>query len=225
MIKPTAEFFSTLGQYVYKYVDEKDYILYIGKGNGDRCLSHLKSKKYKLENCYIVARNLEQFEDKKDWQSFLLESYLITTLTPEHNSVSGHYKECFVMASLSSLFSDYESSQYDNFETLPQWYVENYDIFRNRIREIKINSTTTFLMSNARNAIYMMWYWSPNEEQVKVTFEINQDRERMLATQKKLISLLEDKGYKTFPDGKEAKVAINVENIHTVIELFADFWK
>jgi len=225
MSKPSAEFFATLGQYVYKYVDDQDNLLYVGKGNGDRCLSHLKSKKYKLENCYIVARNLEHFEDKKDWQSFLLESYLIATLSPEHFSVSGHYKDCFDMASLSSLFSDYESGQYDNFETLPQWYIENYDIFRNRIREIKINSTTTFLMSNARNAIYMMWYWSPNEEQVKVTFEINQDRERMLATQQKLISLLESKGYTTFPDGKESKVAINVKNVHEVIELFADFWK
>jgi hypothetical protein len=80
-------------------------------------------------------------------------------------------------------------------------------------------------MSNARNAIYMMWYSSPNEEQVKVTFEINQDKERMQVTQKKLVGLLEEKGYETFPDGKESKVAINVENIHDVIELFADFWK
>lgn len=129
------------------------------------------------------------------------------------------------MASLSSLFSDFESEQYDNFEVLPQWYIENYDTFKNRIREIKINSTTTYFLSNARNAIYMMWYWSPNEEQVKVTFEINQDKERMIETKRKLIGLLEKKGYETFSDGKEAKVAINVDSIHTVIELFADFWK
>jgi hypothetical protein len=225
MEKPSGEFFETLGQYVYKYVDEEGDVLYIGKGNGDRCLSHLKSKKYKIENCSIVARNLERFENKKDWQSFLLESFLIATESPEHNSVSGHYKECFVMASLSSLFSDFESEQYDNFEVLPQWYIENYDTFKNRIREIKINSTTTYFLSNARNAIYMMWYWSPNEEQVKVTFEINQDKERMIETKRKLIGLLEKKGYETFSDGKEAKVAINVDSIHTVIELFADFWK
>jgi hypothetical protein len=47
----------------------------------------------------------------------------------------------------------------------------------------------------------------------------------MLTTQQKLISLLESKKYTTFPDGKESKVAINVKNIHEVIELFADFWK
>jgi hypothetical protein len=47
----------------------------------------------------------------------------------------------------------------------------------------------------------------------------------MQVTQKKLVGLLEEKGYETFPDGKESKVAINVETIHDVIELFADFWK
>jgi hypothetical protein len=47
----------------------------------------------------------------------------------------------------------------------------------------------------------------------------------MLVTQEKLVGLLESKGYQTFPDGKESKVAINVQNIHDVIELFADFWK
>ena len=100
MEKPTLEFFATLGQYVYQYKDEQG-VYYTGKGNGDRCYAHVAEKGFDPEQCYIVARNLERFEDKKDWQSFLLESYLIATLNPDGNSVSGHYKECFVMANLS----------------------------------------------------------------------------------------------------------------------------
>ena len=58
MEKPSGEFFATLGQYVYKYVDQDGAILYVGKGNGDRCLSHLKSNKYKMENINPLVEKL-----------------------------------------------------------------------------------------------------------------------------------------------------------------------
>ena len=110
MKKPSGEFFAELGQYVYAYIVGGEY-KYIGKGNGDRCWSHVESKGLDPEDCYIVARNLEAFEDKQDWQSFLLESFLIQQHQPEFNSVSGHYKENFKMASLKGLFNTYTSNQ------------------------------------------------------------------------------------------------------------------
>jgi hypothetical protein len=229
MHKPSGEFFSSLGQYVYQYVNRdtlKPY--YTGKGNGDRCWAHVVDKGFSPDDCYIVARNLEKFEHKQDWQSFLLESYLIHINDPENNSVSGHYKECFVMASLSSLFSEYESDQFDNFATLPDWYVSNYDSFKNRVREVKINATTTFVLSNARNQMYMMFYWSPTdvESPIKVTFEINlPDGDKLDSVKTKLVSWLKSEGHKqTFPDGKVQKLAVNVEDIDSVIGLWNSFW-
>ncbi len=207
MDKPSAEFFSTLGQYVYQYID-RDTLkpFYTGKGNGDRCWAHVVDKGFDPADCFIVARNLEKFESKQDWQSFLLESYLITSQNPEDNSVAGHYKECFVMASLSSMFSEFENEQYDNFAALPEWYVDNYDSFRNRVREVKINATTTFVLSNARNQMYMMFYWSPTdvESPIKVTFEINlPDGDKLDGVKSKLIAWLKSEGHKqTLPDGK-----------------------
>jgi hypothetical protein len=229
MNKPTGEFFLSLGQYVYQYINRdtlKPY--YTGKGNGDRCWAHVIDKGFDPEECFIVARNLEKFENKQDWQSFLLESYLISTHDPENNSVSGHYKECFVMASLSSLFSEYESDQFDNFAALPDWYVSNYDSFKNRVREVKINATTTFVLSNARNQMYMMFYWSPTdvESPIKVTFEINlPDGDKLDGVKSKLIAWLKSEGHKqTLPDGKVQKLAVNVDDIDSVIGLWNSFW-
>lgn len=226
-MKPSYEFFATLGQYVYQYIDKdtlKPY--YTGKGNGDRCYAHVTDKGFNPDDCYIVARNLEKFEDKKDWQSFLLESYLIATHDPENNSVSGHYKECFIMASLSSLFNEYESDQYDNFAAFPDWYINNYDVFRGKLREVKINNTTTFVLSNARNSMYMMFYWNTVETDViKVTFEINKpDGEDLELYKSKLVTWLHGEGYKKIsPDGKVQKLAVTANTIEEVVELFKNF--
>ena len=222
-MKPTLEFFETLGQYIYNYVNEYGEVIYVGKGVGDRCLAHLKDKGYKIEQCKIVARNLEKFNDKP---SLLLESFLIDRLNPADNIVSGHYKECFNVASLSSMFSDFTLDQYDNFEKFPDWYIDNYQsAFKGRVREVKINSGTTFILSNARNSIYMMWYWTPNEEEIKVTFEVNfGDDQKVESLKNKIIEWLGQNGYNDpFPDGKKQKLAVNCENIDAVIKLFKKF--
>ena len=229
MDKPSGEFFSQLGQYVYQYINRdtlKPY--YTGKGNGDRCWAHVVDKGFNPEDCFIVARNLEHFENKQDWQSFLLESYLITTQNPEDNSVAGHYKECFVMASLSSMFSEFENEQYDNFAALPDWYLNNYDSFRNRVREVKINATTTFVLSNARNQMYMMFYWSPTDVDTptKVTFEINlPDGDRLETVKTNLKKWLAKNNHKNpVADGKVQKLAVNVDTIEDVVALWNEFW-
>ena len=225
MEKPSGEFFATLGQYVYQYKDERG-VYYTGKGNGDRCYAHVAEKGFDPEHCYIVARNLERFEDKKDWQSFLLESYLIATLNPDGNSVSGHYKECFVMANLSEIFGKFQSDQHDMFESLPTWYEDNYDIFRNRLREINLNATTAFFLSSARNKMYMMWWWTPSSsDPIRVAFEINSKISEELATiQNNLKKWLTIEGYdKTTQEGKEQKFFIQVDTIEEVISLFKKF--
>ena len=225
MEKPTFEFLSTLGQYVYKYVDDEGKLLYVGKGNGTRCLAHLDLKNYSLDHCYIVARNLERFEEKKDWQSFLLESYLIATETPIDNSVSGHYKECFVMTSLSSMFSNFKAEQHDNFAQLPDWYIENYEILKGKLRLVAITSGNTYFESNTRNSIKMSWYWNPGEEAIKVTFEVfKPDGEELENIQATLTKWLKQNKFKDVSqDGKKQKLAVTCAEIPEVLSLFMKF--
>ena len=145
-------FWETLGQYVYGYM-ENGIFVYIGKGNGNRALSHVGSKEYNTDNLYIIARNLERFGEKKDWQSFLLESYLISNNSPRDNSVSGHYKECFIMTKMSELFSEWKLDQHDNFEVHPEWYTENYNIFKDRLNVFVVKSQHHLLEFKTLNKV------------------------------------------------------------------------
>jgi hypothetical protein len=139
MFGPTSEnipnaFWNSLGQYTYGYTNSEGNYTYIGKGNGNRAISHIKSKEYSLDDLVIIARNLENFkEDKTDLQSFIIESFLISLHNPTDNSIFGHYKECFIMAKFSELFGEFVKEQHDNFECLPSWYTDNYNVFAGRL--------------------------------------------------------------------------------------------
>jgi hypothetical protein len=222
--KPSSEFFETLGEYVYEYINDDGEQLYIGKGIGDRCLHHLKSKKFKLQHCYIIACNLEKFETP----AYCLESYLIATKNPERNSVSGHHKECFVMTSLSSMFSDFQAGKVDNFEEFPEWYTEHYDALRGKLRTLQINDSNYYIVSNANRGIYFTFYWYPAEESVKVTFEFasyfkGEDLEEI--KNKITMWLSTENGYEVEPAGKtDYKLAVTCKNINDVMVLFRKFF-
>ena len=134
MKKPSAEFFRTLGHYLYAYKKDDDWI-YIGKGKDDRCMHHLKDKGYYIEDCIIMARNLENLNNEKqsvnDIIAHSLETQSITFYKPRDNKQSGHKRECFIMTDLSKLFVDYKNSQRNMSIELSELILENSETLEN----------------------------------------------------------------------------------------------
>jgi hypothetical protein len=219
-----SKFFDEVGpHYVYGYWcrDHEEW-KYIGKGVGDRVTHHVKDKGYDINDAFILVQNLPD-----DQCAAHIEALLIEQHHPRDNKVRGHHSEKIIMTSLSSMFKEYTDGQYDHFEKFPDWYLESYDeVFRGRLREVKINSGSCFILSNARNAIYMMWYWYHDADTVKITFEVNQDGDKLESTQEQLVEWLAANGIDrddVQPDGKKQKMAVVVNDVQTAVELFKEF--
>lgn len=190
-----AAFWQTLGQYVYAYIENGKW-LYVGKGNGNRAVQHITTKGYDIDNLYIVAKNLEKFDidGKQDWQSFILESFMITRYTPSDNRVSGHYKDCFEMTKFSELFNVYKASQNDNFESLPEWYVENYNKIKGRLNVVEIKTDQIILSYATREQIQPSFWVTAAGEPKNFRFAIWADGEKLDMRKDQLFTFLKSCG-------------------------------
>lgn len=221
MKKPSGEFFDSLGQYVYAYIDritgEKKYV---GKGHGDRCWAHVVDKEYDPADCVIIARNLERFEGKKDWQSFLLESYLISTESPKDNAVSGRYKECFVMTDLSFLFNTFQEGQRDMFAELVDFYGKHESVFRGTVGYTETRGTSFVIETGAKDNKYFGIKISTREPQVSVYMKAKSGTFDDLA--KKVVANLGHK-YDIDTTSNKDSLSFPVADLDEAIELWKSF--
>ena len=220
-IKPTAAFFDTLGDYVYMYRSRTLGVgpAYVGKGTGGRCLSHLKDKGYSIDDCVIVARNLEKFKlDEKD-ASFVLESYLIAHWSPEDNSVSGHYKDCFVMADLSKLFGSYVDSQRNMFSEISDLVLSNSEVFNN-IGYTETRASSYIIETPAKDNIYFGIKVQTKDPQITCYVKANGDKYF-----KALVAKCDEVLSEYTLDSKSNKNQINfqVESLEEAMELWTSF--
>lgn len=176
-MKFTKEFFNTLGTYVYQYVDpETDKPYYVGKGKGDRCIQHVRDKGYDSAHCHIVAKNLERFskENVDDAVAFAIESFIISQTPNLDNTVSGHYKECFIMNnySLSSIFTEFKNSKTTGIEELIE-VMNDHPLIKENHQVIETRATSFKVESGQSNSTTMSLIKTVGETSCKVRFSIN----------------------------------------------------
>jgi hypothetical protein len=220
-MRPTGAFFETLGQYVYMYRGRGDRPSYIGKGVGDRCLHHLKDKGYRIDDCIIVAKNLEKFNLQKKDASFVLESYLISTLDPTDNSVAGHYKECFIMSDLSFLFGEYIDSQRDMFDELTTLVNENPDAFKGKMGYTETRGTSYYIESGMRENIYFGIKVQCKEPQVTCILKANSEKFFRALVEKTEDNL--GKQYDLDTTSNKNQISFSVDDMPEAIKLWTSF--
>jgi|TARA_R100000278_G_scaffold123257_2_gene112315 hypothetical protein len=218
-------FLESLGDYVYMYRDLAGNPKYTGKGRGNRCLSHINSKGYDINDLWIVACNLERFRlDEKD-ASFVLESYLISTLQPTDNAVAGHYKECFIMSKFSEIFGTWKEDQIDNLESLPSWYTDNYGFIKGRSGKLTITATSTVFESVTRNGVQVGWTTMPNGDVNEITFMLGKSefKKNLEAWAKELgLQDLENVGS---GDRKDRRFTASVSDANQALDIFKDLFE
>jgi hypothetical protein len=126
-----GEFWDTLGKYVYGYKGAGDQWKYIGKGTGSRVFSHTKTKGYDIEDAWIIACNLEEFDNGDDPSCHSLETLLISLYQPEDNAVAGRYQENIIMTSLRGLITQYQDEQRNNHFEVAELILRHQDSFAN----------------------------------------------------------------------------------------------
>jgi len=225
MNKPSSAFFDTLGLYVYQYIDQdtlKPY--YTGKGAGDRCWSHVKDKGFDPSDCYIVACNLERFFEKKDGAAFLLESFLIFQQTPDKNSVSGHYKECFIMKSLASLFNGYQSAQRDMHYEIEEFKSKYSEVLRGSIGYTESRGESFYLETGMRDRISLGIKVSVKNPNVVVLMKSNVGGEHFEELVTNVTAIMEgDYEIETAAGKNGGTLSFAVESEDKAVELWSQF--
>ena len=222
-MKPTAEFFRACGKYIYGYKNPvSDTWDYIGKGVGDRAYAHVSDKNLDWEDCFLIARNLEKYDEGSDGAQFSMEAFLIQFFQPKMNTVSGRYQEeVYVMSRFSGLFEQHLSEQREMYVELHDFIRDN-EVIRKKIGFSSSRPKTFEVETGAIDNIYckIKLDTTGGADTVSVVFKGSRAKAETIHGIADRCSEFESNGTGS---GNDPWVSFLVDDLETAVSLWTDF--
>ena len=222
-MKPSGEFFRNLGVYVYGYKDPEtvDGWNYIGKGVGDRAYAHVEDKGLDWDDCFVIARNMENYGDGHAI-AHALESFCIEHFKPKLNLVKGKYQEeIYIMSRFAGLFEQHLSEQREMFREVHDFISEN-EIIRSKVGYSNSRNKTWTVETGAIDNIYcsIKVDASGSEDKITVTFKGNRAKAAVIEAMQEQCSDLETVGTGS---GNDPWFSVLVYSLDDALQLWTDF--
>ena len=221
--KPSGEFFATLGKYIYGYKNpESGDWDYIGKGVGDRAYCHVEDKELDWENCYLIARNLERYDEKADGAQFSMEAFFIHFFKPTLNSVSGRYQEeTYIMSRFSGLFEQHQNDQRKMHSEMNA-FIDDNPVIEQYHGLGEYRGKTFQVETKAFNDLYcgIKCDASGSQDVISVKFKASKAKKVFLEQIKEMCEDLSQNGQGS---GNDPWVSYVVEDLDAAVGLWTDF--
>jgi hypothetical protein len=222
-VRPTAEFFREFGKYIYGYKNPvSDTWDYIGKGIGDRAYSHVSDKDLDWDDCFLIARNLEKYDNGSDGAQFSMEAFLIQFFQPKMNTVSGRYQEeVYIMSRFSGLFEQHLSAQREMYVELHDFIRDNEVVAKN-VGFSGSRGKTFEVETGAIDNVYckIKLDISGSTDQVSVVFKGSKSKVGVIESIAERCSEFEVNGTGS---GNDPWVSFSIDDLDTAVQLWSDF--
>ena len=167
--KPSAEFFNTLGNYVYSWW-EGDVCRYVGKGVGDRCWAHVTEKEYDPNEMDLKI----EAKELTDRETLILESYLIKERDPKDNKVAGHHADNFLVGSVNNLYADWKAQQRHGFQELHAFTEDKLELIAELKMSVEANPSMYYIETNSlggKRYVYAKHTWKNKFDEFQIIIE------------------------------------------------------
>ena len=128
------------------------------------------------------------------------------------------------MAKMSELFNEFERSQHDNFEVHPDWYMENYNIFKGRLNVFVVKKHHHVLEFETTHQMQPVLEITTDEE-VSLKVQVHAKDAALETRKEQLYTFCEQLGITDIEEvGVRNHFQIGVDNKEMAFKFIEDFY-